>query len=154
MRLCGLRMMASDSRIGAATTGDAAEIARLVCELGYEANAATIAGRLDRLMADPAHGIFVARASDTALAGWIDVEHRCNLESGSRAEIVGLIVDPHARRSGVGGALVCAAESWASARGLGTICVRSNVVRSASHQFYTDCGYQTLKTQHVYAKAI
>lgn len=75
------------------------------------------------------------------------------LESGERAELVGLVVRSDARRIGVGKALVLAAEHWASAQGLQTITVRSNIVRAESHPFYESIGYVRKKTQHTYAKA-
>ena len=76
------------------------------------------------------------------------------LESGERAEIVGLIVTSSARRSGTGLALVKAAEKWAVEQGMPSISVRSNVARVESHPFYERLGYVRTKTQHAYAKQL
>ena len=76
------------------------------------------------------------------------------LEMGERVEIVGLVVDSVARRSGVGRALVAAAEHWARSRGIDEVFVRSNVVRPESHPFYERIGYLLSKTQHVYRKRL
>ncbi len=98
--------------------------------------------------------VAVAAESGPKLLGWIAAEHRMLLESGERVEIVGLVVDERARRQGIGKALVATAESWATARGIQTVFVRSNVARSASHRFYEDTGYERAKTQHAYSKTL
>jgi GNAT superfamily N-acetyltransferase len=132
---------------------DATEIARLSGELGYPATAAEIATRLTALLDDPAHRVSVVEMAGVLL-GWIAVECRMTLESGERAEIVGLVVGEEARRQGVGRILIDDAETWARALGFATLVVRSNVLRDASHAFYRSQGYAHRKTQHVYAKAL
>ncbi|SFS13344.1 N-acetylglutamate synthase, GNAT family [Dyella sp. OK004] len=132
---------------------DATEIARLSGELGYPATASEIATRLTALLDDPAHRISVVETAGVLL-GWIAVECRMTLESGERAEIVGLVVGEEARRQGVGRMLIDDAEAWARALGFATLVVRSNVLRDASHAFYRRQGYVHRKTQHVYAKAL
>jgi GNAT superfamily N-acetyltransferase len=99
------------------------------------------------------HFIAVAEQS-SAIVGWVAAERRMLLESGERAEIVGLIVGAAARRSGIGGALVQAAEDWATERQLHVISVRSNVARIESHPFYERLGYIRSKTQHAYSKRL
>jgi uncharacterized damage-inducible protein DinB len=64
------------------------------------------------------------------------------------------VVDPSCRRQGVGGRLVEAVETWAMARGLDVIVVRSNVTRRESHPFYERHGYTRAKTQHAYRKSL
>ena len=66
------------------------------------------------------------------LLGWVGVELRTSLETGRNAEIVGLVVDAQARRSGTGKALVAAAEAWVRRHGLDEVSVRSNIVRPES----------------------
>lgn len=140
-------------RLREARLDDATEIARLSGELGYPATAVEIATRLTALLDDPAHRISVVEMAGVLL-GWIAVECRMTLESGERAEIVGLVVSEQARRQGVGRMLVEDAETWARALGFVTLVVRSNVLRDASHAFYRRHGYELRKTQHVYAKAL
>ncbi|MFC4761638.1 GNAT family N-acetyltransferase [Dyella koreensis] len=141
------------SMLRGARLDDASEIARLSGELGYPASAAEIVTRLTALLDDPVHRISVVEAAGTLL-GWIAVECRMTLESGERAEIVGLVVSEQARRQGVGRTLVDDAEAWAHALGFATLVVRSNVLRDASHEFYRRQGYMLRKTQHVYAKTL
>ncbi len=142
-----------DVGIRPASAGDASEIARLCGELGYPCAAGEVASRLTALAASASHFVAVAERGG-AMVGWVAAEHRVSLESGARGEIVGLVVSASARRTGVGRALVFAAEAWAASRGLEVVLVRSNVARAASHPFYETSGYVRQKTQHVYAKSI
>lgn len=143
------------------TRADLARVAALAAELGYPALAEDFAARFARLAADPAReGLLVAESPADApgaaprVLGWIHVQRRETFESEAHAEICGLIVDPAARRSGAGRALVAAAEAWALERGLARVRVRSNVVRAESHAFYPALGYARAKTQHVYEKRL
>ncbi|WP_148864407.1 GNAT family N-acetyltransferase [Marinobacter fonticola] len=133
---------------------DAPQIARLATELGYRSTAVDINNRLDQLMGRADRYIAVADAGDEKILGWIAVEKRLLLESGEKAEIVGLIVTGQSARQGVGAALVKAAEKWAARRGLEHITVRSNAEREGSHPFYEAQGYVRRKTQHVYLKSL
>lgn len=132
---------------------DAATIARLTTELGYPASPGEMKSRLDILLTRETHYIAVAELS-SQIIGWVAVEHRLILESGDRAEIVGLVVTSSARRSGVGSALVREAEDWARQRGHAGISVRSNVARTEAHPFYERLGYVRAKTQHAYRKEL
>ena len=132
---------------------DAAEIARLATLLGYPVSTEEMARRLHILLLSPAYFIVVAEVA-SGLAGWVAAEKRVLLESGERAELVGLIVDPESRRSGMGRALVRAAEEWAVAQNLDAISVRSNVARLEAHPFYESLGYVRRKTQHAYTRQL
>lgn len=135
-----------------ATLADAAEIARLAGELGYPTTTDAMTRGLTALLANTRHYVAVA-ASDGRLLGWMHVENRVSL-GGDRAELRGLVVDPAARRRGVGRRLVAVAEQWARSRELASLIVRSNVVRDQSHPFYESLGYSRRKTQHVYGKKL
>ena len=132
---------------------DAAEIARLSTELGYPADADAMAPRLRVVLDDPSRHVIVASA-ENGLLGWIGMERRLSLEGGEQAEIVGLVVDARARRTGLGAALTGAAEDWARGLGYDRIVVRSNAARVESHPFYEKHGYVRKKTQHVYSKPL
>jgi GNAT superfamily N-acetyltransferase len=139
-----------------ATLADATEIARLTGDLGYPAEANVIARRLETLLVRPDHFVVVAaaRENETKLLGWIAAEARAILVAAPRVEIMGLVVDRAARRSGVGKRLVAAAEDWAAERGVRDVVVRSNILRAESHRFYEGVGYRREKSQHVYLKKL
>ena len=92
---------------------DAAEIARLVTELGYPVEAGAILPRLQALLVHPDHLVTVAAGPNDRLSGVIMAEHRVLLLYGPQVEIMGLSVGSDVRRMGVGRALVKAVEAWA-----------------------------------------
>ena len=146
--------MAEAPGIRPARISDAEEIARLSIQLGYPASVEEITSRLETLLASAHHFVAVAVGQGPRLSGWAVVERRLHLESGETAELAGLVVDATARRSGVGAALVSAAEGWAVEQALAFIRVRSNIARHESHPFYTNLGYTLKKTQHTYEKPL
>lgn len=147
-------MAARSALIRAAALADAAEIARLSAQLGYPAEVAVFAGRLERILPLPTHAVLVCEGEYGRLAGFIGLEQRLTLEAGDKAEVVGLVVDAGARRGGIGRALVAAAEDWARSRGLHELFLRSNIVRPEAHAFYPALGFERSKTQHVYRKPL
>jgi predicted N-acetyltransferase YhbS len=132
---------------------DAAEIATLSTELGYPTSEGAMKRRMEKLLQSNSYFLAVAE-NGSRVIGWVAAEKRLLLESGERAEIVGLIVTTSARRRGTGLALVKAAEEWAVEQGMPSISVRSNVARVESHPFYERLGYVRTKTQHAYAKQL
>ena len=132
---------------------DAADVARLATELGYPSTEAEIRTRIEQLLQSDAYFLVVAEVESTVI-GWIAAERRLLIESGERAEIVGLIVTRTDRRNGVGRDLVKAAEQWAQNQGLERMAVRSSVARAESHPFYERLGYVRAKTQHAYLKPL
>lgn len=137
----------------AARMDDSVEVARLCTQLGYPATADEMAARLSVVISAGDRQVFVVEDGDRLL-GWIGIELRITLETGRKAEIVGLVVDAQVRRSGTGRALVEAAENWVRQHGLDAITVRSNTVRLESHPFYEGIGFVRRKSQHVYFKTL
>jgi len=136
-----------------ASLSDAAAIAGLTTELGYESSASEIEMRLRRLLAREDYFLEVAEA-DGHVVGWVAAELRTLLEFEPRIEVVGLVVASTHRRRGIGRTLVEAVDTWRTKRGIATIFVRSNVARSESHPFYESMGYTRRKTQHAYVKHV
>jgi predicted N-acetyltransferase YhbS len=136
-----------------ARDADAERIAQLSCMLGYTATSEVISERLRTVVASENDLILVAM-SDSGVVGWLQAHASQPIESGFRVEIIGLIVSPDVRRSGIGRLLVDHAEEWARKLGAGAIVVRSNVQRVESHAFYPALGYTASKTQTVYRKTM
>lgn len=132
---------------------DVSEVARLCTQLGYPVTAEEMAARMSVVISAGDSRVFVV-AEGVRLLGWIAIDLRVSLETGRKAEIVGLVVDAGARRLGVGRALTEAAEDWARQQGFDLLVVRSNTARVESHPFYLKHGYRPGKTQQVYSKPL
>jgi GNAT superfamily N-acetyltransferase len=137
-----------------ANLADADAISELTRQLGYSADATEMRSRLERLLVRNDTAVWVAEDASHAVLGWLQVTIGDSVESGRRAEIVGLVVADNARRRGVGRSLVAVAEEWAAGRGVSVIGVRSNLTRVESHAFYQTLGYAHTKSQAVYRKAL
>lgn len=152
--------MAAAVRIRPLRRDDADEVARLLDQLGYPVDGATLALRLQALLArSDTHATFVAAAESVPgrpqpLRGMVSVEWRLMIESGEQAEIVAMVTDAAARRQGLGRRLIDAACAWARARGASAVVLHSNVVRPQAHAFYPALGFACVKTQHVYRRAL
>ncbi len=133
---------------------DVPVLTTLAATLGYPATEAQIRVRLERVLADREHALFVAEDAAGRVVGWVHVFINKLLESDARAEIGGLVSDPTARRQGIGRALMQQAEQWAKGRGLPAVSLRTNIKRIDAHRFYESLGYTTAKTQFNYRKPI
>lgn len=133
---------------------DAGALARLTEDLGYSSSLAEMRIRLGAVLAHPDHAAFVAELPDLGLVGWIHVFAALRLESGSFAEIGGLVVAAGHRGGGVGRALVEEAENWCWERGLSMLRVRTNTRREDAPVFYRALGFAATKTQTVFVKQL
>jgi len=136
-----------------ARPADAPRLAELSGALGYPVAPGIFGERLERLLARDDNTVLVATDGGDVI-GWLHGAEHELLETGRHCEILGLIVDARARRSGVGHRLIGAVEEWAASRGLDQIAVRSNIVRVESHPLYGGLGYARVKTQHAYRKQL
>lgn len=137
-----------------ATGDDAEAVALLSAELGYPSDAVVMRSRILAVLRSSADALFIAVVASGEIVGWLHAHTAQLIESGFRAEILGLVVARGARRAGVGRALVAEAEQWAASLGAGVVVVRSNVAREESHAFYPALGYENTKTQRVYRKQL
>lgn len=142
----------SSSVVRAARPGDCREIAELAGQLGYQCTSAEIEGRLKDMQDLNQYAVFVVELPNGQIAGWIGVYLFRSVETGSWAEVNGLVVDRRIRRRGIGKALLNAGEVWARSLGSQTISVRSNITRDRAHRFYEDNGYAHIKTQKEFHK--
>ncbi len=136
-----------------ATAADAEAIARLSAELGYPSATEAVVARLGSVLQEPEHAAYVAVKGERVI-GWVHVFVKHLLESDPEAEIGGLVVAASHQRSGAGRTLMERAEAWARAKGLRSVYLRTNVVRKDAHTFYTNLGYQLVKTQFALRKSL
>ncbi len=151
-------------RIRPMTAGDVERVAVLCGQLGYPSTASEVAARFNALVLNQEHGMFVAEeeseggprteAGTGPVLGWVHVQQQLPLEAGPFADLGGLVVDQAGHGRGIGRLLVEAAERWAIARGYDEMRVRSNVIRSAAHEFYRRLGYEVIKTQLNFRKPL
>ena len=133
---------------------DAGQIARLSSVLGYPVEAEVITRRLRKLLDSPVDKVLVAESAQGTLLGWIHGFLSQLIESDYRVEIGGLVVDPVARRQGVGRELVETLTAWAREHEAIEISVRCRDDRADAHQFYESLGYRCTKTQKVFRKRV
>lgn len=140
-------------QIREAVGADLAQLLVLNQQLGYTLTEQQTADNLQMVQANPGAAILVAEQGGSVL-GWIGLERRVGLETPPRLEITGLVVDATARRSGVGRALLAAAEDWARQHGLDMVVLRTNINRRDAHAFYQAQGFETFKTQYAMRKRL
>ena len=132
---------------------DAPAIAALVTQLGYDAAPHDVGDRLARLLMRPGQRFIVAEA-DGRLLGWVHVELADYVDSGTYAQIAGLVVDRTHRRQGIGAALMADAETWARQQGCPMMRLRSSSTRTRAHRFYEGLGYANVKSQYSFVKPL
>jgi GNAT superfamily N-acetyltransferase len=137
----------------AARMEDAPAVAALVAQLGYEAAPDEVGDRLTRVLARADQRFIVAEAAGRLL-GWVHVELTEYVESGTFAVIGGLVVDRAHRRQGIGAALMAEAEAWARQQGCSVMRLWSSTTRTPAHRFYAGLGYEQVKTQYSFVKAL
>ncbi len=145
--------MDSPLTIRDATLADTVPLAALSEQLGYPASPQEIAERLPGVLTATST-VLVAVLSDGSVVGWVHVFAEPMLVAEHAAEVGGLIVGEGHRNGGVGQWLLTAAEDWARAHGLTHLYVRSNVIRERAHRFYEREGYETIKRQRIFHKAL
>jgi GNAT superfamily N-acetyltransferase len=121
---------------------DAAAIAQLMCELGYETTTSEMQMRLERIATDERLRTFVA-VCDGNVCGMIgtltypSIEH--NDPSG---RIVALVILRTMRRRGIGRALIATVEKDFAQRGIRRIALNTQLAREDAHKFYESLGYE------------
>ncbi len=99
---------------------------------------------LERIVADPATTLFVARDGDRVV-GMLTLA-AFQTPTGVRAWIEDVVVDEAARGAGVAAALVQAALELSSGLGARTVDLTSRPDREAAHRLYLRMGFETRQT--------
>lgn len=128
---------------------DAEAAARLLGQLGYPASSAALEARI-RLAAAAQVETVVAVGSDGKLIGLASM-HRLQLltEDGTHALLTSVVVDEHARGSGVGRALVEAMCARARELGCARLALTTHLRRAEAHAFYERLGFEFTGRRYV-----
>jgi GNAT superfamily N-acetyltransferase len=128
-----------------AEMADAAEVVRLLVQLGHSQPPGDPAARLAAFLGQGQRVLVAARspsAPGSALLGAVTlhimpVMHR----AGPIGRLTAVVVDESARGKGIGRALVRASEAFLLVRGCAQIEITSNKKRTDAHAFYERLGY-------------
>lgn len=132
-----------DLAIRDAQPGDAAGIAALLAELGYPASTPDAAEHLERFASEPASRVQVAERAGEVI-GLVATHVVPRLDGDRRTcRITDLVVAAAARRSGVGAALVAAAEGEARRQAAPRLDLSSGEWRADAYAFYARLGFET-----------
>src|SRR5262249_9452299 len=115
---------------------DAAEVARLLGQLGYPTDAGTVERRLDELLASPADDLLVAELGGRVV-GYAGLHVSLALErDGPAGKLSGIVVDADVRSLGIGRRLVEAIEAEARRRGCVLLFLTTAQRPCGAHAFY------------------
>ncbi len=149
-------MRAPSNKTGAnvreALSADVDRICALAGQLGYDVSTQHIRQRLANR--DGRREVFVAVVPRVGVVGWIGVSIREAMLAERRTEIEGLVVEDEYRSNGIGAILLARAEQWARDNDCGSVRLLTNILRERAHTFYLNCGYDILKSEHVFEKTL
>ena len=121
---------------------DAAALAQLMCELGYETTKSEMQMRMERIAADERFRTFVA-VHDGKVCGMIGTVTSLSYEhNDSGGRILALATLSAMRRRGIGRALIATAEKDFAQRGVSRLALNTSLVREDAHKFYDSLGYE------------
>jgi len=131
-----------DLTIRAAEVNDAAALAQLMCQLGYETTKSEMQMRMERIAADERYRTFVA-VCDGRVCGMIGtVTYPSYEHNDSGGRILALAILSTMRRCGIGRALIATAEKDFAQRGISRLALNTRLVREDAYKFYDSLGYE------------
>jgi GNAT superfamily N-acetyltransferase len=137
-----------------AQRNDAERIAVLCHELGYPNSHEEVEQRIQQILKNNQHVVYVALLKSGDVIGWIH-GHLCELVITSpQVMILGLIIARNYRGRGIGRRLMQQIEQWSLDKNCCHILVRSNVIRKEAHRFYESIGYTNVKQSQVFSKTL
>lgn len=149
-----MKMQNPDILVRPAKKQDVSEIYELNKQLGYPDSYRDSAQRLDDLLSQSSHTLFVAQTPQGKVVGWVHGYIRRLLFIDAHIEIGGLIVNKAYRSQGIGKKLIHACETWAKNKAINSVYVRSNIIRKDALNFYQHIGYKLLKTSLTFSKKL
>lgn len=121
---------------------DAAELAVLMCQLGYETRRPEMEIRLKLILSNPAYKTIVA-IMHGRVCGMIGTLMYASYEhNDSGARIMVLVTSTTARRRGIGRALITTAEKGLAQRRIRRVALDTRLARENAHKFYESLGYE------------
>jgi ribosomal protein S18 acetylase RimI-like enzyme len=131
-----------DLMVRVAEVNDAAALAQLICELGYETTESEMQMRLERIANDDRYRTFVA-VHDGEVCGMIGTLISLSYEHNDLGgRILALVTLRTMRRRGIGRALIVTAEKDFAQRGIRRIALNTRLARKDAHKFYESLGYE------------
>ena len=130
-----------DLKIREGKLSDAADLAALICELGYETTSAEMESRLISILKDPRYKTLVALNDDKICGMLGTVSASSYLHNDLTGRIIALVVSRESRRRGIGARLIAEAEKNLIQRGITRVTVTARFEREKAHQFYEKLGY-------------
>jgi GNAT superfamily N-acetyltransferase len=131
-----------DLTIRVAGINDAAALAQLMCELGYETTKSEMETRLERIATDEHYRTFVA-VCDGKVCGMIGTFTSLSYEHNDPGgRILALVTLRTMRRHGIGRALIATAEKDFAQRGIRRVALNTRLTRDDAHKFYESLGYE------------
>jgi ribosomal protein S18 acetylase RimI-like enzyme len=128
-------------RIRESQLSDAPKLAALMCELRYKTSNSEMRQRLKSILSDANYSTFVAEI-DNEVCGMIGiVAHMSHEHNDLSGKIIALVVSTKQRRSGVGRALIAAAEKDFAKRKVTRVTLTTRFERKEAHRFYEALGY-------------
>ena len=131
-----------DLTIRAAEINDAAALAELMSELGYETTESKMQTRMEAISTDERYRTFVA-VLDGKVCGMIGTLSTPNYEHDDPGgRILALATLSTMRRRGIGRALIATAEKDFAQRGIKRVALNTQFAREDAHKFYESLGYE------------
>jgi ribosomal protein S18 acetylase RimI-like enzyme len=137
-------------KIREAQLSDAPKLASLMCELGYETTSSEMRQRLKATSNDVHFRTFVAEIGDEVCGVIGTLTHMSHEINDLSGKIIALVVSQNQRRSGIGRALIAAAEKDFAKRKVTRVTLTTRFTREEAHRFYEALGYY--KTGFRFAK--
>jgi len=121
---------------------DAAALAQLMWELGYETTKSEMRMRMERIAVDERYRTFVA-VCDGKVCGMIGTVTSLSYEvNDPGGRILALATLSTTRRRGIGRALIATAEKDFAERGITRVALNTRLTREDAHKFYESLGYE------------
>ncbi len=140
-------------KISLLSEADLDDAQRLMRDLGYEIEIAELAKRFHAVRAYDDHAIFTARI-DGEVLGIVHIYQRAALEKPVEAYVQSFVVSAAKQRTGIGHALMQAAEDWAQARCLPSISLHTSQHREGALAFYTREGFEEVSHGRMLRKSL